>query len=197
MKKILDNLGVEYSVGIDEAAFYGPKLDIQYKNVFGKEDTLVTIQIDMLLAEKFGMEYVDVDGTKKRPYIIHRTSLGCYERTLAYLLEKYAGALPLWMAPEQVRILPITDRAKEYAEGISDRLENMGIRTSVDNRNEKIGWKIRQAQIEKIPYFFIVGDNEVEANSVALRSRKDGDLGVSPLEDVIAKIIKENAEKTR
>ncbi len=197
MKKILDNLGVNYTIGIDEAAFYGPKLDIQYKNVFGKEDTIVTIQIDMLLAEKFGMEYVDVDGTKKNPYIIHRTSLGCYERTLAYLLEKYAGALPLWMAPEQVRILPITDRAKEYAEGISEKLENMGIRTSVDNRNEKIGWKIRQAQIEKIPYFFIVGDNEVEANSVALRSRKEGDMGVSPLDDVIAKIIKENAEKTR
>ncbi|MBP1544791.1 MAG: threonine--tRNA ligase, partial [Oscillospiraceae bacterium] len=197
MKTILDDLGVKYTIGIDEAAFYGPKLDIQYKNVFGKEDTIVTIQIDMLLAERFGMEYVDVDGAKKNPYIIHRTSLGCYERTLAYLLEKYAGALPLWMAPEQVRILPITDRAKEYAEGISAKLESMGIRTSVDNRNEKIGWKIRQAQIEKIPYFFIVGDNEVEANSVALRSRKDGDLGVSPLDDVIAKIIKENAEKAR
>ena len=151
----------------------------------------------MLLAEKFGMEYVDVDGTKKNPYIIHRTSLGCYERTLAYLLEKYAGALPLWMAPEQVRILPITDRAKEYAEGISAKLENMGIRTSVDNRNEKIGWKIRQAQIEKIPYFFIVGDNEVEDKSVALRSRKEGDLGVSPLDEVITRIITENAEKTR
>ncbi|MBQ8170867.1 MAG: threonine--tRNA ligase [Oscillospiraceae bacterium] len=197
MKTILDNLGVEYSIGIDEAAFYGPKLDIQYKNVFGKEDTLVTIQIDMLLAEKFGMEYVDVDGTKKRPYIIHRTSLGCYERTLAYLLEKYAGALPLWMSPEQVRILPITDRAKEYAESISEKLENLGIRTSVDNRNEKIGWKIRQAQIEKIPYFFIVGDNEVEANTVALRSRKDGDLGASPLDEVISKIVLENAEKKR
>ncbi|MBQ8196329.1 MAG: threonine--tRNA ligase, partial [Oscillospiraceae bacterium] len=197
MKKILDNLGVEYTIGIDEAAFYGPKLDIQYKNVFGKEDTIVTIQIDMLLAEKFGMEYVDVDGAKKNPYIIHRTSLGCYERTLAYLLEKYAGALPLWMAPEQVRILPITDRAKEYAESISEKLENMGIRTSVDNRNEKIGWKIRQAQIEKIPYFFIVGDNEVEANTVALRSRKEGDLGVSPLDEVITRIITENAEKTR
>ncbi|MBQ8194703.1 MAG: threonine--tRNA ligase [Oscillospiraceae bacterium] len=197
MKKILDNLGVEYTIGIDEAAFYGPKLDIQYKNVLGKEDTIVTIQIDMLLAEKFGMEYVDVDGAKKNPYIIHRTSLGCYERTLAYLLEKYAGALPLWMAPEQVRILPITDRAKEYAESISEKLENMGIRTSVDNRNEKIGWKIRQAQIEKIPYFFIVGDNEVEANTVALRSRKEGDLGVSPLDEVITRIITENAEKTR
>ena len=197
MKKILDNLGVNYTVGIDEAAFYGPKLDIQYKNVFGKEDTIVTIQIDMLLAEKFGMEYVDVDGTKKNPYIIHRTSLGCYERTLAYLLEKYAGALPLWMSPEQVRILPITDRAKEYGEAISAKLEQLGIRTSVDNRSEKIGWKIRQAQLEKVPYFFIVGDKEVEENTVALRSRKEGDLGASPLDEVISRIVMENASKAR
>ena len=197
MKTILDDLGVNYTIGIDEAAFYGPKLDIQYKNVFGKEDTIVTIQIDMLLAQRFGMEYVDVDGTKKNPYIIHRTSLGCYERTLAYLIEKYAGALPLWMSPEQVRILPITDRAKEYGESISARLESMGIRTSVDNRNEKIGYKIRQAQLEKIPYFFIVGDKEVEDNTVALRSRKEGDLGAVALEEVIARIIKENAEKVR
>lgn len=197
MKTILDDLGVEYTIGIDEAAFYGPKLDIQYKNVFGKEDTIVTIQIDMLLAEKFGMEYVDVDGTKKHPYIIHRTSLGCYERTLAYLIEKYAGALPLWMSPEQVRILPITDRAKEYGENIAKRLEDLGIRTFVDNRNEKIGYKIRQAQLEKIPYFFIVGDKEVEDNTVALRSRKDGDLGASPVDEVIAKIVKENVDKVR
>lgn len=197
MKTILDDLGVNYTVGIDEAAFYGPKLDIQYHNVFGKEDTIVTIQIDMLLAEKFGMEYVDVDGTKKNPYIIHRTSLGCYERTLAYLIEKYAGALPLWMSPEQVRILPVTDRAKDYGEGIAKRLDDLGIRVTVDNRNEKIGYKIRQAQLEKIPYFFIVGDKEVEDNTVSLRSRKDGDLGASPLEDVIAKIVKENAEKVR
>ena len=197
MEKILKDLNVNYTVGIDEAAFYGPKLDIQYHNVFGKEDTIVTIQIDMLLAEKFGMEYVDVDGTKKNPYIIHRTSLGCYERTLAYLIEKYAGALPLWMSPEQVRILPVTDRAKEYGEGIAKRLDDLGIRVTVDNRNEKIGYKIRQAQLEKIPYFFIVGDKEVEDNTVSLRSRKDGDLGASPLEDVIAKIVKENAEKAR
>lgn len=197
MEKILKDLNVNYTVGIDEAAFYGPKLDIQYHNVFGKEDTIVTIQIDMLLAEKFGMEYVDVDGTKKNPYIIHRTSLGCYERTLAYLIEKYAGALPLWMSPEQVRILPVTDRAKEYGEGIAKRLDDLGIRVTVDNRNEKIGYKIRQAQLEKIPYFFIVGDKEVEDNTVSLRSRKDGDLGASPLEDVIAKIVKENAKKTR
>ena len=197
MKTILDDLGVKYTIGIDEAAFYGPKLDVQYKNVFGKEDTLVTIQIDMLLAERFGMEYVDVDGTRKHPYIIHRTSLGCYERTLAYLLEKYAGALPLWLSPEQVRILPITDRAKDYAEAIAKRFDDMNIRVTVDNRNEKIGYKIRQAQLEKIPYFFILGDKEVEDNTVSLRSRKDGDLGASPLEDVIAKILKENAEKTR
>ena len=197
MKTILEDLGIEYTIGIDEAAFYGPKLDIQYKNVFGKEDTLVTIQIDMLLAQRFGMEYVDVDGTKKNPYIIHRTSLGCYERTLAYLLEKYAGALPLWLSPEQVRILPVTDRAKEYGESIADKLTNMGIRVTVDNRNEKIGYKIRQAQLEKIPYFFIVGDKEVEDNTVSLRSRKDGDMGASPLNDVISKIVEENASKAR
>ncbi len=197
MKQILDDLGVEYTIGIDEAAFYGPKLDIQYKNVYGKEDTIVTIQIDMLLAQKFGMEYVDVDGTKKNPYIIHRTSLGCYERTLAYLLEKYAGALPLWMSPEQVRILPVTDRAKEYGESIAAQLDEMGIRVTVDNRNEKIGYKIRQAQLEKIPYFFIVGDKEVEEKTVSLRSRKEGDLGASPLDDVITRIITENAKKVR
>lgn len=197
MGKILDDLGVDYTIGIDEAAFYGPKLDIQYKNVFGKEDTIVTIQVDQLLAEQFGMEYVDVDGSKRRPYIIHRTSLGCYERTLAYLIEKYAGALPLWLSPEQVRILPVTDRAKEYGEKIAADLDKYGIRTTVDNRNEKIGYKIRQAQLEKIPYFFIVGDKEVEDNTVSLRSRKDGDLGASPTDEIIARIVKENAEKTR
>ncbi|MBQ7784345.1 MAG: threonine--tRNA ligase, partial [Oscillospiraceae bacterium] len=197
MGKILDNLGVEYTIGVDEAAFYGPKLDIQYKNVFGKEDTIVTIQIDMLLAAKFGMEYTDVDGKKRMPYIIHRTSLGCYERTLAYLIERFAGALPLWMSPEQVRILPVTDRAKEYGENIAAKLEGMGIRVTVDNRNEKIGYKIRQAQLEKIPYFFIVGDKEVEDNTVSLRSRKDGDLGASPLDDVISRIVMENASKAR
>ncbi|MBQ8780115.1 MAG: threonine--tRNA ligase [Oscillospiraceae bacterium] len=195
MKKILDNLGVEYEIGIDEAAFYGPKLDIQYKNVFGKEDTIVTIQIDMLLAEKFGMEYVDVDGTKRNPYIIHRTSLGCYERTLAYIIERFGGKLPLWMAPEQVRILPVTDRAKEYAEGIMAKMEARGMRVSVDNRNEKIGYKIRQAQLEKIPYFFIVGDKEAEENTISLRSRKDGDLGAMPVDEVLAKIYEENDTK--
>ena len=195
MKKILDNLGVEYEIGIDEAAFYGPKLDIQYKNVFGKEDTIVTIQIDMLLAAKFGMEYVDVDGTKRNPYIIHRTSLGCYERTLAYIIERFGGKLPLWMAPEQVRILPVTDRAKEYAEGILAKMEARGMRVTVDNRNEKIGYKIRQAQLEKVPYFFIVGDKEAEENTISLRSRKDGDLGAMPVDEVLAKIYEENDTK--
>ncbi|MBQ4605468.1 MAG: threonine--tRNA ligase, partial [Clostridia bacterium] len=147
MGEILDNLGVEYEIGIDEAAFYGPKLDIQYKNVFGKEDTIVTIQIDMLLAQKFGMEYVDADGQKKTPYIIHRTSLGCYERTLAYLIERYAGALPLWMMPTQVKILPITDRAHEYAKELSDKLNAVNIHAETDCRSEKLGYKIREAQM--------------------------------------------------
>ena len=162
MAKILDDLHVNYTVGIDEAAFYGPKLDIQYKNVFGKEDTLVTIQIDMLLAKQFGMEYVDADGQKKTPYIIHRTSMGCYERTLAYLIEEYAGALPTWMAPEQVRILTITDRANDYAYSLREKLQALGCRVEVDERNEKIGKKIREAQMEKVPYMLVVGDRDVE-----------------------------------
>ena len=177
MGQILDDLGVKYTIGIDEAAFYGPKLDIQYKNVFGKEDTLVTIQIDMLLARQFGMEYVDADGQKKLPYIIHRTSLGCYERTLAYLLEEYAGALPTWMAPEQVRVLPVTDRANEYANQVASELGDMGVRVEVDERNDKIGKKIREAQMEKIPYMLVVGDRDVEGGTVAVRHRADGDLG--------------------
>ncbi|MBQ5317451.1 MAG: threonine--tRNA ligase [Oscillospiraceae bacterium] len=197
MKEILDELGLEYTIGIDEAAFYGPKLDVQYKNVFGKEDTIVTIQIDMLLAKRFGMEYVDEDNSKKNPIIIHRTSLGCYERTLAYLLEKYAGALPLWIAPEQVRIIPVTDRANEYADSLEKRLSDMDIRVTVDKRNEKVGYKIRQAQLEKIPYFFIVGDNEAADNTIALRSRKYGDLGVSPVDEVINKIVTENLTKSK
>ena len=192
MGKILDHLGVKYEVGIDEAAFYGPKLDIQYKNVFGKEDTLVTIQIDMLLAEKFGMEYTDQEGKKVHPYIIHRTSLGCYERTLAYLIEKYAGALPTWLAPEQVRVLPITDRAAEFAGDIVAKLEAQGFRVSADYRNEKIGKKIRDAQLEKLPYMLVVGDKEVEAASVAVRSRSGEDLGVMSLQsftDVLRDVV--------
>ena len=177
MERILKDLDVDYTVGIDEAAFYGPKLDIQYKNVYGKEDTLVTIQIDMLLAERFGMYYIDENGEKKLPYIIHRTSLGCYERTLAYLIEEYAGALPTWMAPEQVRFLPVTDRANEYCEKVAAQLEEQGFRTEVDYRNEKIGRKIRDAQTEKVPYMVIVGDRDMENGTVSPRHRADGDLG--------------------
>ena len=186
MGKILDDLNVKYTVGIDEAAFYGPKLDIQYKNVYGKEDTLVTIQIDMLLAKQFDMEYVDADGQKKTPYIIHRTSLGCYERTLAYLIEEYAGALPTWMAPEQVRFLPVTDRAADYCAEVAGKLKEQGFRVEVDYRNEKIGKKIREAQLEKVPYMLVVGDRDMEAGTVSVRHRGEGDLGAMSLEQFSA-----------
>ena len=186
MGKILDDLNVQYTVGIDEAAFYGPKLDIQYKNVYGKEDTLVTIQIDMLLAKQFDMEYVDADGQKKTPYIIHRTSLGCYERTLAYLIEEYAGALPTWMAPEQVRFLPVTDRAADYCAEVAGKLKEQGFRVEVDYRNEKIGKKIREAQLEKVPYMLVVGDRDMEAGTVSVRHRSEGDLGAMGLEQFSA-----------
>ena len=185
MGKILDNLGLKYSIGIDEAAFYGPKLDIQIKNVHGKEDTLITIQIDMLLAKKFGMEYVDVDGEKKTPYIIHRTSLGCYERTLALLLEKYAGAMPMWLAPEQVRVIPISERLRDEALAVTDKLSAAGIKVSCDDRNEKMGYRIREAQLEKIPYMLIIGDKEVETGTVSVRKRGGVDLGTMSLEQFI------------
>ncbi len=186
MGQILDDLDVKYEIGIDEAAFYGPKLDIQYKNVFGKEDTLVTIQIDMLLAQRFGMYYIDENGEKALPYIIHRTSLGCYERTLAYLLEEYAGALPTWMAPEQVRFLPVTDRAADYCADAAKALEAQGFRVEVDYRNEKIGKKIRDAQVEKVPYMVVVGDRDMENGTVSPRHRVDGDLGAMSLDDFTA-----------
>ena len=182
MGQILDDLDVKYEIGIDEAAFYGPKLDIQYKNVFGKEDTLVTIQIDMLLAQRFGMYYIDENGEKALPYIIHRTSLGCYERTLAYLIEEYAGALPTWMAPEQVRFLPVTDRAANYCADAAKALESQGFRVEVDYRNEKIGKKIRDAQMEKVPYMVVVGDRDMENGTVSPRHRVDGDLGAMSLD---------------
>ncbi|MEG1614795.1 MAG: threonine--tRNA ligase, partial [Oscillospiraceae bacterium] len=186
MQKILDHLAIPYVVGIGEAAFYGPKLDIQIKNVHGKEDTLITIQIDQMLAEKFGMEYVDRDGTKKNPYIIHRTSLGCYERTLALLIEKYAGAFPLWLAPEQVKILPIADRHHDRAFEIKRILECNGIRTEVDDRAEKIGYKIRESQLQKLPFMLIMGDKEVEDGTISVRKRGEGDLGSMSVEDFIA-----------
>ena len=197
MKKILDNLGVEYTIGIDEAAFYGPKLDVQYKNVFGKEDTIVTIQIDMLLAEKFGMEYTDADGQKKTPYIIHRTSLGCYERTLAYLIERFAGAFPLWLAPDQVVVLPVTDRAHEYAKGVEEQLKAAGIRAEGDYRSEKLGYKIREHQLKKVPYMLVVGDRDVENGTVSVRTRGGEDLGAMTAEEFIAKALVEIATKKR
>ena len=197
MGRILDDLGVKYTVGIDEAAFYGPKLDIQYKNVFGKEDTLVTIQIDMLLAERFGMEYTDQNGQKVRPYIIHRTSLGCYERTLAYLIEKYAGALPLWMMPTQVRVLPITDRAHDYAQEIVDRLRDADIRAESDYRSEKLGYKIREAQMQKIPYMLVVGDRDMENQTVSVRTRAGVDLGAMSVDDFRTKCRAEIDTKVR
>ena len=186
MGQILDDLDVKYEIGIDEAAFYGPKLDIQYKNVFGKEDTLVTIQIDMLLAQRFGMYYIDENGEKALPYIIHRTSLGCYERTLAYLIEEYAGALPTWMAPEQVRFLPVTDRAADYCADAAKALEAQGFRVEVDYRNEKIGKKIRDAQMEKVPYMVVVGDRDMENGTVSPRHRADGDLGAMSMDEFTA-----------
>ncbi|MBQ1231364.1 MAG: threonine--tRNA ligase [Clostridia bacterium] len=196
MKKILDNLEIPYKVGIGEAAFYGPKLDIQIKNVHGKEDTLITIQIDQFLAEKFGMEYVDSDGEKKHPYIIHRTSIGCYERTLALLIEKYAGAFPTWLAPVQVKLLPIADRHKEYLLKVKDELEKAGMRVELDDRNEKIGFKIREAQLAKIPYMLVAGDKEAENGTLSVRKRGGVDLGAQTLDEFMNFILEEIREKT-
>ncbi len=188
MGNLLDKIGLEYTIGIDEAAYYGPKLDIQIKNVHGKEDTLITIQIDMLLAKKFGMEYTDSDNTQKTPYIIHRTSLGCYERTLALLLEKYAGALPVWIAPVQATVLPVSNFFDDYGKEVLAKLKEAGIRAEIDVRNEKIGYRIREAQLSKVPYMLVVGADEQEAGTVAVRARKEGEGGVMSLDDFIAKV---------
>lgn len=194
MYKILEHLGIKYSVGVGEAAFYGPKLDIQIRNVYGKEDTLITIQIDQMLASQFGMEYVDTDGIKKNPYIIHRTAIGCYERTLALVLEKYAGALPTWMAPLQVTVLPISDAQADAAKQLCDRLSDAGLRVNVDYRNEKIGYKIREAQMQKTPFMLIIGDKEMQNGTVSVRSHKEGDIGTLTVDEFISyinKLIKE------
>ncbi|MBO4265127.1 MAG: threonine--tRNA ligase [Clostridia bacterium] len=197
MKQILDDIGLEYAVGIDEAAFYGPKLDIQMRNVFGKEDTIVTIQIDMLLAERFGMYYTDKDNRQKLPYIIHRTSLGCYERTLALLIEKYAGAFPMWLAPTQVKILPIGDDQSAYAHEVEKKLADAGVVCEIDERNEKIGYKIREAQLSKVPYMLIIGEKEVNDGTVAVRSRQNGDLGAMKVDDYVKKAVEEIRTKAR
>lgn len=196
MGKILDDLGLEYTIGIDEAAFYGPKLDVQYKNVYGKEDTLVTIQIDMLLAERFGMYYTDKDGTQKLPYIIHRTSLGCFERTLAYLIETYAGAFPMWLAPEQVRILPIGDEHIDYAKKLAEKYAAAGLRVTVDDSSNTIGYKIRATQMEKVPYMLVIGAKEMETDSVAVRNRA-GETVTKTVDGFLADALVEVAEKRR
>ena len=197
LKKAVSEMGKEFVINEGDGAFYGPKIDFHLSDSLGRTWQCGTIQLDMQMPERFELEYTGADGEKHRPVMIHRACLGSIERFIGVITEHFAGAFPLWLSPEQVRILPVTDRAKEYAEKIAERLENLGIRSSVDNRNEKIGYKIRQAQLEKIPYFFIVGDKEVEDNTVSLRSRKEGDLGASPLDEVINRIVTENAEKVR
>ncbi len=195
MKKILDAIGIDYVEADDEAAFYGPKLDVQIKNVYGKEDTLITIQLDFAAAHSFEMTYVDENGTKQYPFVIHRSSIGCYERTLALLIEKYAGAFPFWICPVQIKVMSLTERTADYANEIVEQLKKSGLRAEVDNRNEKIGYKIREAQLEKVPYMFIVGDKEKEENKVSVRSRKDGDLGVMDIEEIINKLVEEDRSK--
>ncbi len=195
MKNILDKLEIPYAIGVGEAAFYGPKLDIQIRNVFGKEDTLITIQIDQMLAEKFGMEYMDADGTKKNPYIIHRTSIGCYERTLALLIEKYAGAFPSWMAPVQVKVIPISEKHADYAEQVSKALKDKGFRVETDYRNEKIGYKIRSARMEKVPYMLVMGDKEIEEGKVCVRTRGVEETETMTVEEFAAKLDAEQINK--
>lgn len=197
MRHILDDMKIDYVEADGEAAFYGPKLDLQIRNVHGKEDTLITIQIDFQLAERFDMEYVDSDGSKKHPYIIHRTSVGCYERTLALLIEKYAGAFPVWLAPEQARILPVASVHNDYAYIVRENLSSKGFRIQVDDSEEKLGKKIRQSQLDKIPYTLVVGDKEVESGTVAVRSRKEGDLGSLKVQDFLDRLDRENKERTR
>ena len=192
MREILNDLNIEYVEAEGEAAFYGPKLDIQMRNVHGKEDTIITVQIDFQLAERFGMEYVDKDGQKKYPYILHRTSIGCYERTLALLLEKYAGAMPLWLAPEQVRVMPISERQMDAAKSVVAKLRAAGLRAEADLRSEKIGYKIREGQMQKVPYMLVVGDREAEEGTVSVRSRKEADAGVMPVDDFVARCKRES-----
>lgn len=196
MKELLDANKIDYTIGIDEAAFYGPKLDIQIKNVFGKEDTLITLQIDMLLAKKFGMEYVDSNNQLVTPYIIHRTSMGCYERTLALLIEKYAGAFPLWLAPEQVRILPIGDEHIAYAKSVKAKLDAAGLRVELDDSSNTIGYKIRNTQLQKVPYMLVIGAKEVEDGTVSVRNRA-GETTSKPVDTFLAEALVEVATKKR
>ena len=195
MKNILDHLEIDYVEADDEAAFYGPKLDIQFKNVHGKEDTIITVQIDFALAERFDMTYIDKDGEKKRPYIIHRSSIGCYERTLAMLIEKYAGAFPTWLAPVQAKVLPLSDKYNDYTEKIVRDLRNSGVRVEADYRTEKLGYKIREARLERVPYILVVGEKEMNDNAVSVRSRKNYDEGSIKFEEFKARLLSEIANK--
>lgn len=195
MKGILDRAGIDYTEAEGEAAFYGPKLDIQYKNVYGKEDTIITVQIDFALAERLNMSYVDSDGSKKRPYVIHRTSIGCYDRTLAMLIEKHAGAMPLWLAPQQLVIATIAESHNEYAKEIKKILEKEGFRVEADIANEKIGYKIREARLKKIPYILVVGDNEVNDKTVSIKTRTGEDKGIMTVEELV-KMLKEELAET-
>ena len=197
MREILNHLGIKYTEAVGEAAFYGPKLDLQIKNVHGKEDTIITAQIDFSLAERFGMTYTDKDGQEKHPYIIHRTSIGCYERTLALLIEKYAGAFPVWLAPVQVKLLPISEKYHDYADEVYAALREKGIKVEVDYRAEKIGYKIREARNERVPYLIVVGEKEAENREVAVRSRKNGDEGAMPLDNFIDRVVKEIESKEK
>ena len=197
MKNILDHLKINYTEAVGEAAFYGPKLDIQFRNVHGKEDTIITVQIDFSLAERFNMSYVDKDGEKKRPYIIHRTSIGCYERTLAMLIEKYAGAFPTWLAPVQVKILPISEKYHDYTEKLTKLLQGHKVRVEADYRAEKIGYKIREARMERVPYLLVVGEKEEQNNEVAVRSRKNGDEGAVAFDNFVDRLLKEIENKEK
>ena len=191
MRDILNHIGIKFTEADGEAAFYGPKLDIQAKNVYGKEDTMITIQLDMFIAERFDMTYIDSNGEKVRPYIIHRTSMGCYERTLAWLIEKYAGKFPTWLCPEQVRVLPISEKYADYAKKVEEELKNNGVLATVDHRSEKIGYKIRETRLAKVPYMLVVGQKEEEEGLVSVRSRFLGDEGQKPLSQFIDEITKE------
>lgn len=195
IRSILQEIGVDFTEDVGEAAFYGPKVDINAKNVYGKEDTMITIQWDALLADQFDMYYVDKDGSKKRPYIIHRTSMGCYERTLAWLIEKYAGMFPTWLAPVQAKVLPISEKYAEYANKVNDRLRAAGVRTELDNRSEKIGYKIREARLERVPYILVVGEKEQEEGTISVRSRFVGDEGTKTIDEVVLQLTKEIADK--
>mgnify|MGYP000347182871 CR=1 FL=1 len=195
MRGILDHVGLKYTEADGEAAFYGPKLDLQMKNVYGKEDTIITVQIDFALPERFNMTYVDSDGQKKRPYVIHRTSIGCYERTLAILIEKYAGAFPLWLAPVQVKLLPISEKYHDYVSKVMAQMKDKGIRVEMDDRNEKIGYKIRGARNERIPYFIVIGEQEQENGTLSVTSREKGDEGKLQMDDFMQRVQNENSSK--